>query len=173
MNRFLVIFAGSATLLVIMLGLALLFANPGNAGSPKILILSVFIVIFSLLLVFGLFVVQLLRNHPATVGISLLGLPGSGKTTYANILFDTLQVRPPSSWAFYPFDGITIERVTSVKKGLLDGKFPAKTIDSSEENVHTYRAHVTIPKYIIKQKYRIEILDYAGENTEVLAARGA
>jgi hypothetical protein len=111
----------------------------------------------------GLYVLLLLRFlrvNPATLTISLLGLPNSGKTVYLTVLFRELMTSGIQGIKFSPYGSETVERVTRGLNTLLRGKWLPPT---SPNEVFFYRAVASVGGGVLARRYKIEIGDYAGQ----------
>lgn len=165
-----VVVAGLLTAFIISLFFALAtfdFSKSEKFVIGVILVLS----LVGMLAIFSFQFASLFVRHPATVTIAVLGLPAAGKSTYVNVLLHELQQNTPTGWQFHPYSLETIEHVTMTIKELVQGNWPQRTIS---ETMHTYRANLTVKGSFAKPvfRYKLEVADYAGENTEVMAANG-
>ena len=114
------------------------------------------------------FLVLIIFRHvlrtPASLTLSLLGQPQSGKTVYLTVLFRELLVKGELP-GFSIYGAETVERVQSDYKQLEDSQWLPST-DMMGSNVFFYRATVNYDNIIPKPKYKLEISDYAGEFLE-------
>jgi hypothetical protein len=105
--------------------------------------------------------VRFLAKNPVPLNISLLGFPGSGKTVYLTVLFDQLMRNRDASVRFAPYGLETIEAVTSNLNVLASGRWLPRTYAG---DAFPYRATASVRGGLVPKKYKIEILDYAGEH---------
>ncbi len=118
------------------------------------------------------FATQLLATqfaNPASLTISLLGYPYSGKTVFLTILFNELATRVFPGFVFSPYGSETIEKVTEDLNRLMQGQWLPPT---PPDTLFFYRANATSGTDIFKRKHKIEIGDYAGEHLETLEGKG-
>jgi hypothetical protein len=112
---------------------------------------------------YAVVVFRLLTRNPATLTLSIVGHPGTGKTVYLTVLFDQIQRDQDTDIQFAPYGRDTIERVLSDLTTLSQGKWLPLTQLGS---VFYYRANVSIgdmPFEMLNTRYKLEIADFAGE----------
>jgi hypothetical protein len=103
---------------------------------------------------------RLLRRHATTLTISMLGFPRTGKTVYLTVLFDSLQRAVRPGVQFLPYGRETIEGVAGNLSTLASGHWLPKTAPGS---VFFYRANAVLGSGLLRNRYKVEIGDYAGE----------
>jgi len=100
---------------------------------------------------------------PTTFGISVLGLPYSGKTVYLTVLFNLLATMASSKIVFTPYGISTVEQVTKDINNMIRGFWPPPTLPGT---VFFYRATATFVAGFFKRRFKIEVGDFAGENLD-------
>lgn len=122
-----------------------------------------------IIIIFGFFLLNLIRKNPTTLTFSIVGFPHAGKTVYLTMLFDSLQFLKITKIQFSPFGQETIDRVFSDINKLSKGSWLPKT---ELGTVFYYRAIVNFSdSFFFNRKYMIEIADYAGEKTKELTLK--
>ncbi|HUW13104.1 MAG TPA: hypothetical protein VM537_25490 [Anaerolineae bacterium] len=110
---------------------------------------------------YGALLVLVVRRNPAPLAISLLGFPGSGKTVFLTVLFDTMMASGAPGIAFWPYGADTIERVGADMSALMQRTWLPPTTPGQ---VYYYRANARVGAGLLARRYKIEIGDYAGEH---------
>lgn len=125
---------------------------------------AIFIIAFTIGYAYLLFrIIKVLRRHPATLTIAILGFPNSGKTVYITTLFDELQQGKSKRLRLTPYGTDTVEEVTRNLNSLARGQWLPRT---KSDNVFFFRAIISVRDTAARIK--LEIGDFAGEDISEL-----
>lgn len=119
----------------------------------------------AMILYFILAFIQVINKNPIPLTISLLGFPSAGKTVFLTILFDQLQRIEDAGIQFSPYGQETVENVINNLNTLSRRIWLPAT---QPNTVLYYRANASIGSGIFRNRYKIEIADFAGEKIEEL-----
>ena len=133
-----------------------LFASAGQ----KLLYMVVALSLLTTVLVMQTYF-RTLSAHPRALSIALVGPTGAGKTVYLTVLYSQLEAKNIKGLSFAPYGSQTVERVGKHLTMMRTGQFPPAT--SREEHVR-YEAVASYGSGFRARRYRIQILDYAGEH---------
>jgi hypothetical protein len=103
---------------------------------------------------------RLLRRHPTTFSVAVLGFPHSGKTVFITTLFDQLQQGKSQKIHLTPYGSDTVEEVTSNLNSLGRGVWLPRTTPG---NVFFFRAVASL-REPFSSRIKLEIGDFAGED---------
>lgn len=106
--------------------------------------------------------VKILKGHPISFTVAILGFPASGKSVYVTTLFDLLQQGKSKVLRASPYGADTIEEVSRNLNILGKGEWLPRTPSG---NPFFFRA---IASMAGMSRVRLEIADFAGENFEGL-----
>ncbi|MDM8569266.1 GTPase domain-containing protein [Thiotrichales bacterium HSG1] len=104
---------------------------------------------------------------PRAYSIAIIGFPKSGKTTLITTIFGELFTNKILNISTIPRGLETIERINSDLSRLEIGKTLGPTTD---QDLFAYRIDVIRGKFF-KQRYKVEIGDFPGEDTEKFTER--
>lgn len=105
-------------------------------------------------------VTRVLRRHPSTFTVAILGFPNSGKTVYITTLFDELQQGKSMRLRLSPYGVDTVEEVGRNLNLLARGLWLPRTASG---NVFFFRAIASLrPPF--PTRIKLEIADFAGED---------
>jgi len=101
------------------------------------------------------------RRHPTSLVISMLGTQAAGKTVYVTVLFNQLSIGHVGGMTFSQYGSETVEMVHSNLSRLAEGKWLPSTPPLL---LFPFRAIVRMGSGFFKSVYRIEIGDFAGQH---------
>lgn len=105
------------------------------------------------------------RKLPIAHSIAVIGLPRSGKTTLITSIFSEIFSRKINGISLSPRGDETINKVNEDIARLESGKELKATTD---QDLFAYRAEMLTGSSVFSRRYKIEIGDFPGENSEEL-----
>lgn len=109
------------------------------------------------------FIMKTLNKNATPLRAFVIGQPRAGKTVFLSILFDELQRISNSKIDFQQYGSETVEKVNDNIRILNQGKWVPRT------HINTafyYRARASVGKGAFRNKYTLEVGDYAGEHID-------
>lgn len=106
------------------------------------------------------------RKLPIAHNVAVIGFPRSGKTTLITALFAEIFSRRIDSISITPRGEETIKRVNDDIARLESGSELGPTTD---QDLFAYRAEMVTGKSFFSRRYKIEIGDFPGEDSEELS----
>ncbi|MES9897479.1 MAG: GTPase domain-containing protein [Sedimenticola sp.] len=110
------------------------------------------------------------RKLPVAHNVAVIGYPRSGKTTLITALFSEIFSRKIQSISITPRGEETISKVNDDIARLESGKELGATTD---QDLFAYRAEMITGKGLFSKRYKIEIGDFPGEDSEELSSKDA
>jgi GTPase SAR1 family protein len=102
-------------------------------------------------------------EHPRSLSVALIGPSGAGKTVYLTMLYRELEMHTNPGLTFAPYGYKTIEEINRNLNYIQNGTFPPST----ELGAHfRYEALALYGNGILKRRFRLQIVDYAGEHLD-------